>query len=228
MAPARAEGTASERLRDVHAVTEAALARRSQGDLLDELLDRVRGILGADTAAVLLLDEGAQEVVIRAAKGLEEEVERGVRIPLGQGFAGRIAAERRPIHLPEVTPDRVVNPILIEKGIRSLLGVPLMSAGRVLGVLHVGTLTPREFTDSDAEVLQLVGDRIALAIEHRRLYEAERDARERAERTAEQIRQLQSVTDVALGNFAHPRELMVRLLERVRDGLHADTAAILL
>src|SRR5437868_238252 len=138
MATARAGGRATERLRDVQAVTEAALAHLSQSDLFDELLDRVRGILGADTAAVLLVDEGAQEVVIRAAKGLEEEVERGVRIPLGQGFAGRIAAERRPIHLPEVTRDRVVNPILIEKGIRSLLGVPLMSEGRVLGVLHVG------------------------------------------------------------------------------------------
>ena len=228
MATARAEGTATERLREVQAITEAALAHLSQGDLLDKLLDRVRGILDADTAAVLMLDEGAQEVVIRAAKGLEEEVERGVRIPLGQGFAGRIAAEQRPIHLPEVTSDRVVNPILIETGIRSLLGVPLMSEGRVLGVLHVGTLTPREFTDSDAEVLQLAGDRMALAIEHLRLYEAERDARERAERTAEQIRHLQSVTDVALGNFAHPQELMVRLLERVRDVLHADTAAILL
>src|SRR2546421_1697263 len=138
MATARAGGRATERLRDLQAITEAALAHLSQGDLLDELLDRIRGILGADTAAVLLLDEGAQEVVIRAAKGLEEEVERGVRIPLGQGFAGRIAAERRPIHLPEVTPDRVLNPILIEKGVRSLLGVPLMSEGRAVGRRHGG------------------------------------------------------------------------------------------
>src|SRR5204863_31123 len=88
MATARAEGTPTDRLRDVQAITEAALAHLSQGDLLDKLLDRVRGILDADTAAVLMLDEGAQEVVIRAAKGLEEEVERGVRIPFGRGFAG--------------------------------------------------------------------------------------------------------------------------------------------
>src|SRR2546423_14678406 len=137
MATARAGGRATERLRDVQAITEAALAHLSQGDLLDELLDRIRGILGADTAAVLLLDEGAQEVVIRAAKGLEEEVERGVRIPLGQGFAGRIAAERRPVHLPEGSPARVLNPILIEKGIRSPLGVRLLVEGRVTGALHV-------------------------------------------------------------------------------------------
>ena len=156
------EDRAIERLRALQVVTDTALAHLSHGDLLDELLDRVRSILGADTAAVLLLDEDAKEVVIRAAKGLEEEVERGVRIPVGRGFAGRIAAERRPVFLPEVTADRVVNPILLEKGIRSLLGVPLLMEGRVLGVLHVGTLKPREFTDSDAELLQLAGDRIAI------------------------------------------------------------------
>ena len=222
------EDRAIERLRALQVVTDTALAHLSHGDLLDELLDRVRSILGADTAAVLLLDEDAKEVVIRAAKGLEEEVERGVRIPVGRGFAGRIAAERRPVFLPEVTADRVVNPILLEKGIRSLLGVPLLMEGRVLGVLHVGTLKPREFTDSDAELLQLAGDRIAMVIEHLKLYESERRARADAERVAEQIRRLQSVTDVALGNLAHPDELMDRVLERVREVLSADTAAILL
>src|SRR5437763_11000415 len=222
------EDRAIERLRGLQAITDAALARLSQADLLDELLDRVRSVLGADTAAVLLLDEEANEVVIRAAKGLEEEVEARVRIPVGRGFAGRVAAERRPIFLPEVTADVVVNPILLEKGIRSLLGVPLLVEGRVIGVLHVGTLTPRDFTDDDSELLQLAADRIALAIEHLSLYESEREARASAERVAEQIRQLQSVTDVALGSLAHPDELMVRVLERVRDVLSADTAAILL
>src|SRR5437764_971849 len=83
--------------------------------------------------------------------------------------------------------------------------------------LHVGTLTPRDFTDDDSELLQLAADRIALAIEHLSLYESEREARASAERVAEQIRQLQSVTDVALGSLAHPDELMARVLERVRD-----------
>jgi GAF domain-containing protein/anti-sigma regulatory factor (Ser/Thr protein kinase) len=222
------EDRAMERLRGLQAITDAALARLAQADLLDELLDRVRSVLGADTAAVLLLDEEANEVVIRAAKGLEEEVEAGVRIPVGRGFAGRVAAERRPVFLPEVTADRVVNPILLEKGVRSLLGVPLLVEGRVLGVLHVGTLTPRDFTEDDAELLQLAADRIALAIEHLSLYESEREARADAEHVAKRIRQLQSVTDVALGHLAHPDELMVRVLERVRDVLSADTAAILL
>jgi phosphoserine phosphatase RsbU/P len=60
--------------------------------LLAELLDRVRGILRADAAAVLLLDFSSGELIATAAAGLEEEVRQGVRIPVGRGFAGRIAA----------------------------------------------------------------------------------------------------------------------------------------
>ena len=47
------------------------------------LLPRIRDILRADTCAVLLLDEETDELVARAAVGIEEEVEQGVRIPLG-------------------------------------------------------------------------------------------------------------------------------------------------
>ena len=88
-----------ERLQQIQRVSDTALAHLSVDDLLDELLLRLREILDTDTAAVLLLDETRNELVARAAKGIEEEVERGVRIPVGKGFAGRIAAERKPVAL---------------------------------------------------------------------------------------------------------------------------------
>ena len=153
-----------ERLQQVQRVSDATLAHLSIDDLLDELLNRVREILDADTAAVLLLDETRNELVARAAKGIEEEVERGVRIPVGKGFAGRIAAERRPVVLARVHHGTVLNPILFQKGIRSLLGVPLLAQGEVVGVMHVGTKTRRRFTRDDTELLQLVADRVALAL----------------------------------------------------------------
>src|SRR5438132_9539557 len=94
----RDSGTiAAGQLRKLQLVADAALAHLSLPELLDALLERVREILDADTCAVLLLDEQTNELVARAARGLEEEVRRGVRIPVGHGFAGRIAAERRPI-----------------------------------------------------------------------------------------------------------------------------------
>ena len=156
--------------RAVQSVTDAALSYLSLNDLLTELLNRMTAILDADTAAFLLLDDAGEMLVARAAKGIEEEVEQGVQIPVGKGFAGRIAAERRPVVIEDVDHADILNPILREKGIRSLLGVPLLVEGRVLGVLHVGTLTPRLFTPADAELLQFAGDRAAMAIDRARLF----------------------------------------------------------
>jgi anti-sigma regulatory factor (Ser/Thr protein kinase)/putative methionine-R-sulfoxide reductase with GAF domain len=164
---------AADRLRDLRSVTDAALAYLPLEDLLNELLARVVGILDADTAAILLLDDDDRTLVARAAKGLEEEVERVVRIPVGQGFAGRIAATRRPVQIENIDQAEIVNPILRKKGLRSLLGVPLLVEGGVIGVMHVGTLTPRDFTAGDVELLQSAGDRAALAISSR-LTERER------------------------------------------------------
>ena len=84
-----------------------------------------------------------------------------MRIPLGGGFAGRIATERAPIVIPDVNDADVLNPILRKAGVRSLLGVPMIVEGRIVGVLHVGTLSPRDFTEEDAALLQLAASRPA-------------------------------------------------------------------
>jgi signal transduction histidine kinase len=106
--------------------------------------------------------------VARAALGIEEEV--GVRIPLGAGFAGRVAAEGRPMII-DVDEYRVYNPILRQKHLKSMLGVPLLVRGASLGVLHVGTLTPRQFAQEEVELLQLVAERVAIAIERAQVHE---------------------------------------------------------
>jgi signal transduction histidine kinase len=155
----------AERLRRLQAVTDVVLAHLSLDELLEELLLRIREALDSDTAAFLLLDDTGSELVARAAKGIEEEVERGIRIPVGKGFAGRIAATRRPVVLDDVDHADVLNPILREKGIKSLAGVPLITREQVLGVVHVGTLTPRTFTPADVELLEVVAQRAAVAID---------------------------------------------------------------
>jgi serine phosphatase RsbU (regulator of sigma subunit)/anti-sigma regulatory factor (Ser/Thr protein kinase) len=166
-------GRAEQRLRALQSVTDDALSYLPLEDMLDELLARVRELLEADTAAILLLDDEHRVLIARAAKGLEEEVRRGVRVPVGGGFAGRIAAERRAVVIDDLEKADVVNPILREKGIRTMLGVPLLVEGEVIGVMHVGSLGGKKFRDDDVEVLQRAGDRAALAIQGR-LAERER------------------------------------------------------
>jgi serine phosphatase RsbU (regulator of sigma subunit)/anti-sigma regulatory factor (Ser/Thr protein kinase) len=158
---------AEDRLRDLQSVTDAALARLPLEDLLNELLTRVVDILDADTAAILLLADDDKTLVARAAHGIEEEVERGVRIPVGKGFAGRIAASRQPVRIENIEHADIYNPILREKGLVSLLGVPLLVEGGVIGVLHVGTLQHRLFADDEVDLLQSAADRAALAIASR-------------------------------------------------------------
>jgi serine phosphatase RsbU (regulator of sigma subunit) len=161
LSPAAAES----RIRGIESITDAALSRLDDEAFLTVLLERAREILRADTAAVLLLDDQAGYLVATAAAGLEEEVRQSVRIPVGRGFAGRIAAEHRPVIIDRVDHTKVLNPILLDKGIRSLMGVPLMAGGKVIGVMHVGSLSPRAFTEEDLQLLQLAAERAAAAVQ---------------------------------------------------------------
>jgi signal transduction histidine kinase len=209
----------NEHYRRLQAVTDAALSHLELDELFAALLVRVRDALEVDTCSVLLLDENTLELVPRAAVGMETGAAMGVRVPLGMGFAGRVAAERTPILLEDVEHADVINPVLREKGIKTLLGVPLLVSGETIGVLHVGSFTSRDFDGEAIELLQLAADRAALAIRHAKVFEAERRARERLEN-------VQAVTDISLGRLELD-DLLTELLARVRDILGLDSAVVL-
>ncbi|MGH3782989.1 MAG: PP2C family protein-serine/threonine phosphatase, partial [Pseudonocardiaceae bacterium] len=156
-------------------MTDAALAHLDVDDLLVELLDRVRELLEVDTATVLLLDPSSQQLSVTADRGIDAAVRQGIRIPVGKGFAGRVAAEKQPVIIEQIDHTNVLYTIFREHGVCSLLGVPLLSRGTVIGVLHVGTLAPRRFTEEDVRLLQIVADRVGFATQSR-LAEVERAA----------------------------------------------------
>lgn len=157
----------ARRLRRIDALTGVGAAGLPVEDMLGSALRELRDLLAVDTGSVLLLDPSGSHLVAMAALGLEEETRRGVRIPVGRAFAGAMAAERRPMAIIHVDHDDVLDPILCEKGVRSLLGVPLVADEEILGVLHVGTLVPRLFTHDDADLLQAAADRVAAALRAR-------------------------------------------------------------
>ena len=154
-----------DKLRDIQTLTDAALSQLDPASLLDALVERVKEVLEADSATVLILEPSGAHLVAMAACGLEEKVRRGVRIPVGPGFAGTVMEQRKPLILNHVEMSSRISPILLDTGIRSLIGAPLMAGGKVIGVLHVGTLSEREFTSHDADLLQLAADRAALAVQ---------------------------------------------------------------
>ncbi len=169
------------RLASLQKLTDLPLGQLSLAELLGEFLNRIQDSLKVDTVAILLLEVKGDELVAWAAQGLEEEVERGLRIPVGKGFAGKVVSEKRPIIIEDTSNADLYNPLLREKGIKSLLGVPLFVEGRPTGVLHVGSRRVAHFAEEDIRLLELAADRIALAIENARLYQVEREARAEAE-----------------------------------------------
>ncbi|MCW2495767.1 GAF domain-containing SpoIIE family protein phosphatase [Jatrophihabitans sp.] len=123
-------------------------------------LESVRLDTDAATVAVLLVDEALQHLTARASVGLEDEVRQGSRVPIGLGFAGRIASERRPLVLDRIDSTTVLNPVLRRRGISALCGAPLIFEERLLGVLHIGRLAG---SFGAAEVAALEGHADAIA-----------------------------------------------------------------
>jgi sigma-B regulation protein RsbU (phosphoserine phosphatase) len=163
------------RQRVLEAITDRALMDLDLDKLLEVLVFRVRDLFTVDTVTVLLVDANGEQLVARATVGLNEEVFQGVRIPIGEGFAGRVAKLREPVLIERVDESTVVNPLLWEHGLRMLLGVPIVSQNELVGVLHVGVTAPREFTGVEADLLQLVADRVAL-VAHMHRFRAEQAA----------------------------------------------------
>ncbi|WP_188987801.1 PP2C family protein-serine/threonine phosphatase [Saccharopolyspora thermophila] len=151
------------RLRRIELVTDTALAHLELNDLLRELLHRVRGLLAVDLAEVLLYDAHSEVLVATAAVGIEDEVRQALRIPVGPGFAAAVTGEHRPGLLDSADDPTLVRPMLWERGIRSLIGAPMLAGGEVVGVLNIGAFVTRQFSEADTHLLQLVADRIALA-----------------------------------------------------------------
>ena len=171
---------ASESLQRIQAVTDVALSHHKLDELLDELINRVKEMLGVDFAAIVLADEG-EAFHVEAAQGLPVQLDN-VRIRAGEGFVGRVASARRPIVLEQVHDDDVIPP-LRGKGMASLMGVPLIVEGRVTGVMPLGSYTRRAFTPEEVRVTQLAADRMAVAIENARLYEREHRIAETLQRS---------------------------------------------
>lgn len=131
--------------------TQTALATS-----VKKLLEWLREHMSVDTVTLLLPVKDKKNLAVYATFGLEEEIVQQIRIPIGQGFAGRIAASKQPTIVNNLNEIEVVSPILRHKGLRSLVGIPLPVKQSEMGVLHVGTFDSHNFTERDVQQLQLI------------------------------------------------------------------------
>jgi serine phosphatase RsbU (regulator of sigma subunit) len=137
---------------------------------LQSLIDDVRSGMSSDTATLLLLDDTGTVLEPAASAGLGRRWRGATHVPVGSGFAGRVAAGRTPVVLDEINELSVLNPILRDFGLARLLGVPVFGGDRLVGVLHAGWRSPRDLTAEDTARLEQAAAEIG-----RRLSESTKD-----------------------------------------------------
>jgi Nif-specific regulatory protein len=171
---------------------------------LQEVLERsfaaLRQLTEFDGGAIQLIDDGA--LVAAAAEPELSAEARQVRIPVGQGVSGTIAATGEPVYIPDITVDERVHPegrkAGLSGGVRSYFGVPLIMGGAPIGVVQVDSKRIDAFShDSRDSVLAFVPT-IAAAVIQARALERERDALSRALRATDGITQGLAVAKYAL------------------------------
>jgi diguanylate cyclase (GGDEF)-like protein len=160
-----------ELLQALHEIVESVNLTIDPDELFARMLEIAQGVTGADGGSLMLLDAQRNELAIRVARGVEQELWPKIRVKLGEGVAGRAAAEARPIKV-RGRADREQFRLMRERGdVESALCVPLVHEGRVLGVLNLHHTTRADaFDDEDLAFAEQLGrldaEIIARAQEH--------------------------------------------------------------
>lgn len=190
---------------------------------LNTLLDRIghaaADLCNAEAASILLYDESKKQLHFVSATNLDEPLMRGLVVPVDSSIAGWIVLNRQPIIISEAQKDprhfgnvgKAVNVTT-----NSLLGVPLVAKGKVIGALEAINKRSGEFTDEDQEVLVALGAHAAVAIENTRLFQ-------QSDLIAEMVHELRTPL-ASLNTAAHlldrddvPKERRQRVVDVIRS-----------
>jgi signal transduction histidine kinase len=157
-----------EQLRFLHDIAKLATTARTWDELLETVVDRTRDVLHADVASLYLLDRDGAYLTLAVTNGLDRFQIGRARVPFGEGVTGRVAADRRPLVIPDVKADPRflwVRGIDQRRFVASMLSVPLTWHDQIVGVLNVQTEELRAFSQADVAQLGAIADLLAGIIE---------------------------------------------------------------
>jgi adenylate cyclase len=145
-------------------------------EVLKHTMDLIRATLEVDAGCLLLLDndELVFHVTFNSDNKVNTESLRTIRLKLGQGIAGYCAARGEPMIVPDVRESKQFSPEydrLTGFTTRSVLCVPLISQGRVIGVIEVINKRGEEFNNNDLQLLHSIATTMSIAMENARLYQ---------------------------------------------------------
>ena len=138
--------------------------------LVDFIIEKAAEILGAQRCSLMLLDMESQELLIKGAKGLDENIIKETRVKLGESISGLVARDFKPLVVMNIETDSIIarknNPAYKSK---SFLSVPIKLHDKIVGVVNVTDKDPRGegiFTQTDLKILSMIVQQAAIAIEN--------------------------------------------------------------
>jgi two-component sensor histidine kinase len=216
-----------ESARHLRLLTETIAAVNSTLDLeevLSLVASKVADALNADACFVYLYDEHADELVLRATHGTRvEEMTGRPRMRPGEGITGSAAAARAPVMIPaqaHLDERFKAFPNLPEDEYQSILAVPILAREKLAGALNVRTREPREFSESEIELLLAIAAQVAQTIEHAKLYAA-------AQRRVVELEALARISE-AVSESLYLEESLEGIVDATVDALGATGAALVL
>ncbi len=149
--------------------------------ILSIALDNVLEIINGTIGGILLMDKETDKLYYRAQRGLSAKYTEEIRIPLGEGIAGRVAQTGEPMLLEDISKDpRTVRLDLADaEHLKGFISIPLKARDKVVGVMNVASHEPGRFGADDLSLLNSIGDYLGTAIEQANLYARLSRARER-------------------------------------------------
>jgi len=209
-------------------ITALRAISRAIGQALDldstlHLITRTTAeVMGMDSCSIYLLDQAGEYLVLKATTGLAAEAVGRARLRFGEGLTGWAAREGQPVASSDAASDPrfVYLPETRESTFRSLAAVPLITAGRVLGAINVQTAAHHEYTGDELELLGIIADLAAGAIEKATLYDSMR----------RQINELSTLAEVSetLTSPLYLEEILRLIVEMASRTMEAKTCSLML
>jgi signal transduction protein with GAF and PtsI domain len=127
--------------------------------------------MDSNICSLMLIDEKKGELAIRATQSISEEYNKKPALKIGEGVAGKVVKEKKPVVIKDVTKEKEYKhkDIAKKEGLCSLLCVPLTVRGKVIGVINCYTPKPHDFTETEINILTSVANQAAVAIENTEL-----------------------------------------------------------
>jgi len=142
--------------------------------LLSRIVHAAAEISGAEAASILLYDDTSRQLYFQVSTNLDESTRRGIVVPLEGSIAGWIITNRKPVRISNVHEDpRFFGDVEETTGFstQSILGIPLVTKNKIVGVLEALNKHKGKFTDADESMLLVLGAQAAVAIENARLFQ---------------------------------------------------------